>query len=284
MLGKLPELFDRAFLIGYLLPALLFLAALGGLFGLSLDLGLIEATDAAKATPGVAEMVPSGTSATDVLAEAGIAAAVAWLLALALAALNTPLIRILEGYAPPLKWLWPLKRWQVRRLKRVHDRITEIERIWERHDRGDEVLPDEGKPVPDGCRPGPTLQELLRERDRLLQRIACRFPDAESLILPTALGNAIRAFEVYPRVVYGLDGIPGWLRILGLMPKGMLTIVKDAKTHFDLAVNLVWLGLVLSVTAGIQTWLKPGWWPAAFAAGGFIVAVLNRVQFERHGF
>ena len=51
------------------------------------------------------------------------------------------------------------------------------------------------------------------EHPKRLRYAVENFPDDIEWVLPTRLDNLIRAFEVYPRVVYGLDSIPAWPRL-----------------------------------------------------------------------
>ena len=72
-----------------------------------------------------------------------------------------------------------------------------------------------------------------------------QFPDEEAWLLPTSFGNTIRAFEVYPRVMYGLDAIPGWLRILAVIPKDYRESVDNAKAQVDFWLNLWFLSILM---------------------------------------
>jgi len=73
-----------------------------------------------------------------------------------------------------------------------------------------------------------------------MREAAERFPDKEYYLLPTSFGNIVRAFEVYPRVMYGLDAIPGWSRLLSVIPNEYKVLVDDAKAQVDFWVN-IWL-------------------------------------------
>lgn len=72
--------------------------------------------------------------------------------------------------------------------------------------------------------------DRLMKRNRLKLEIVESFPDQERWLLPTSFGNTIRAFEVYPRVMYGIDSIIGWNRLLGVIPKEYGDLYNDAKT------------------------------------------------------
>jgi hypothetical protein len=105
--------------------------------------------------------------------------------------------------------------------------------------------------------------EFRRERIALMKKLASNYPDQKELLLPTSFGNTIRAFEVYPRVMYGLEGIEGWSRILAVVPREYRELIDDAKGQVDWWVNLG----VMSLCFLIEVWvfifsrwgLSPGW-------------------------
>jgi hypothetical protein len=88
---------------------------------------------------------------------------------------------------------------------------------------------------------------LIRERTLLRRLAAERFPDKEGRLLPTAFGNTIRAFEAYPFVMYGLDPIPAWPRLIMLMPDNDREAVDTAKAQTSFWVNLWLLSLIFFV-------------------------------------
>ena len=72
-----------------------------------------------------------------------------------------------------------------------------------------------------------------------------RFPDKPNLVLSTAFGNTIRAFEVYSRIMYGFDAIPGWYRLLTVIPKEYQDLIDGAKAQVDFWMNVWFLSLVV---------------------------------------
>lgn len=75
-------------------------------------------------------------------------------------------------------------------------------------------------------------------RNNIIRELAEEFPDQESLLLPTPFGNVLRSFETFPRIIYGLDAIPAWVRLLGVMPKDYIELIECAKAQLDFWVNL----------------------------------------------
>lgn len=74
-------------------------------------------------------------------------------------------------------------------------------------------------------------------------------PNAEH-VLPTRLGNIIRAFEVYPSTAYGLDGVIIWPALAAIMPKDELEAVTESRTTFDFTVQLMVLAAAFGIGSG----------------------------------
>src|SRR5262249_9857532 len=138
-------------------------------------------------------------------------------------ALMTPfqlsLVRLLEGYGgdgPLARRLTGLaKRFQMRRLLKLRA-AAEL-----RLDKPDT------EPSAQGIARIARAAELLRQR----------YP-AETDILPTSLGNALRAAERRAGDRYGLDAIVLWPRLYLVIPSKTKTAVSAARGELDLAVGL----------------------------------------------
>ena len=219
MFGELPKLFDRDFAIGFFLPLVVFMPCL--------------------------YLVASGFSAPSVISllsyvnalqgqktpwEATIAIVFLWLGGILLLVFNGPLIRFKEGYGRwnPLKML----RWiEVGRFRRLQSAISALET--ERQTLKELSL---------------GLGESSNERARrLLQERAERYPHAEQFVLPTAFGNVIRPWEVYPYVMFGIDAIPGWDRLIFLVPEKERPLISQDKAFVDFWINVWFLSLVVLV-------------------------------------
>jgi len=121
---------------------------------------------------------------------------------------------------------------------------------------------------------GATFIKHRARFDAVSKRLADRFPDEEHWLLPTALGNTIRAFEVYPRVMYGLEAIQGWNRLLAVMSKEYRETVDSAKAQFDFWLNATVLALVVLVEFGMLAyyhWTAPSLWiPGLAVVAAFV--------------
>jgi hypothetical protein len=202
LIGPLTGLIGRDFVIGYFLPVAAFIAAS---LGLAVAFGL--------------ELGGGSLDETETLVITTLLALASVLGGVLLMALNREVIRLMEGY--PYQFLngWQLQRY--RRLADLADKIRTERKNLEKHSK---ELPPERR----------------ADLEKAVDKLATYFPDEERWVLPTGLGNAIRAFEAYPRVMYGLDAIEGWGRLLGVVPTDYREQINSAKTQMDFWVNL-WL-------------------------------------------
>ncbi len=221
MFAELPSLFGRAFAVGFFLPAAVTLSALAAIahaFGFGRTMESILTTDLATT--------------------AAIAAAGIWLFAVALMALNRSLIRLLEGYGS-LNPFQLVKRMQISAFEQLQQQVSERKGVIEQARANGEDPP----------------QDVLAEYAVGRRRLAEEFPHMRQWVLPTRFGNVLRAFEVYSSVVYGLDAIPAWERLVAVVPEHYRTLIDDAKSQMDFFVNL-WFGscLCLATYAGFAGW------------------------------
>lgn len=117
------------------------------------------------------------------------------------------------------------------------------------------------------------LAEELSERRLMLHRdLFLRYPPASETVMPTALGNVLKAAERYPVKRYGLDAVVIWPRLQPLLPAEFATLLQQAKTSLDLILTLVtftWLvGLPLSALVALRI---P--WPASAGALGVRITI-----------
>jgi hypothetical protein len=98
-----------------------------------------------------------------------------------------------------------------------------------------------------------TYDDVLAKWNRELQIHKANFPKS-TLILPTKLGNIIRAFEYYPDREYGMDAVTIWPRLIAKIDSAYAASIDDAKTAFDFLINISFLSAVsslLQVAAGL---------------------------------
>jgi hypothetical protein len=88
------------------------------------------------------------------------------------------------------------------------------------------------------------------ELDQLLRR----FPDDEGEVMPTALGNVLKAAETRPRDRYGLDPVGCWIHLWMVLPETARSELEAARTRLDSAV-IAWTWAALFVV-----WTPLAWW------------------------
>jgi DNA-binding ferritin-like protein (Dps family) len=248
IVGKL----DRHFLIGHLLPILLFIA---------LNLWLESA-----------ELLP--INLLPLLRTFGLNWGIPLVLTAALCggillvALNRSIIMLYEGY--------PIQRFRLFRFLTTRQR-----REWHKLNYRLKRLKKEYRKMPEGEK-NPRAQAIVSEITRLQDRANNCFPPQPEAVLPTRLGNAIRAFEFYASERYKIDPITLWSRLVTVLPKEFLERVKEVRTYFNFLVNTMLLlqliGLELLVAAACNT----SYWPLLGTLTNFVISyVIYRAAVSR---
>ena len=144
-------------------------------------------------------------------------------------AINSPLIRFLEGYGPlnPLR----IRKNVMQRIfkETAFPALEEAKRI--------DLAREQNRPAP-----APSLDFVKR-----LKAAVSAFPHDEDFVLPTTIGNSVRAFEVYSRVVYGIDAIPAWPRLSMILPEQARAQINHSRAIFDFAANLLLISLITTI-------------------------------------
>lgn len=81
----------------------------------------------------------------------------------------------------------------------------------------------------------------------LQARLYRDFPSRKERILPTRLGNVLRAAEDYSMTRYGLDGVFWWPRLEPLLPERLLDRLEAAFTGLVALLNLATLGVLYAL-------------------------------------
>jgi hypothetical protein len=183
--------------------------------------------------------------------------------------LNIPLIRLYEGYpwrATPLgrrrvrHYQAKFKSLQARRvglraLIRAMDRsdaVTRQNALEDQHGpkRTNKYLAKEHWPAAASARREAQWEALLgvlrAARTAVEVRARTEFPSQADLVLPTRLGNVIRAFEDYPATTYKMDAVALWPRLIASIDKDYASGIDDAKTAFDFFLNASFLNVLLA--------------------------------------
>ena len=233
MFSELSKLIGKNFAIGYFVPVVVFLSVLLPTIQLLGDFEL-----------------PYQKVGQDLALLTSLVALAIWLVAIVLVGFNKLIYRALEGYGVlnPLQFFHFIEKTQFGKLK------AEFEVLYAK------VVNSEG---------GRNSERDRSRLARLGQRLSQRYPDDERWLLPTSFGNTIRAFEVYPRVMYGIEGIQGWIRLIAVIPKDYAELLENSKAQADFWVNLFFLTfiyIVYSLAAMIWTSNYSFLWGPAIAS------------------
>lgn len=218
MIGGLNKILDRNFVVGYAIPSVVLILlgrALLPLFGLVPDFLKLDGAEPFKDTTLVALLVLS--------------------ISILLMSLNWSILRFFEGY------------WRVELGGRVLDRTYKwnchyVKRWRKLRDKIDGLTQERDDCLKQGKS---FLNSSERQRVIAIAYFAERFPSEQHQVLPTKLGNAIRAFEDYPRVMYGIESISGWSRLNAVIPKEYRELMDQARADMCLWLNLLFIDLVL---------------------------------------
>jgi hypothetical protein len=187
---------------------------------------------------------------------AALVAAAFLLVASALAAeqLTLPLLRVLEGYYWPPGLARRLRGRHARRQARMRQRWAELVQEAGLADLSPETAIE------------------LSDAEQDLRRV----PSSPQLVMPTLLGNVLRAAEERPSVRYGLDVAVCWPMLWLLLDKDTREEVANARSALNGSVTLL-LWAVLSLV-----WTPLAWWVApigvAVALAVYYVPVLSSGQ------
>lgn len=244
MFNELPGFFDRNFIVGFFLPSLVFV--LVG-FGLMVGFGV---------EPKLTQIIGD-----DLYKGATIIGVISLIISVFLLALNFNIFRFFEGYGKynPLKLLSIV---QEKKFLRMKEKLQQLE---EAQDQAESVRDDE------------TTAKLDAQRIYLYQYAADRYPTESSRILPTAFGNAVRAFEDYSETMYGLDVIVSWVRLLAVIPADFREMMNSARAQLDMWLNFRLLSYVLIIvyliTAFSAGQFRMIWFPPVILGFAFFASV-----------
>jgi hypothetical protein len=250
MFASISKLVDKAFVVGFIIPLLL-----GAISILALIRDLDPFREVYQSIIGLKDF----TDLTIVVLSL-------WAAAIVLLLLNHLLFRFLEGYFGPFSWA---ERGQQMRLRYSEDR-SHLKALREA--------------IPAEAAAGTSQQEIAYNT---AVRLFCqKWPPERSSVLPTRFGNVIRAFERYPDILYGIDGIPGWLRLQGVVGKDFETLVEDAHAQVSFFVNLWFLSLAFVAVAVGRYLLRcfeylPDHPAKLVAARGFLFAAVAGLMVAR---
>lgn len=182
--------------------------------------------------------------------EAGAAAAPltallvgALLLSLVLAAVQLPMIRLLEGYWPERR---PFRRLAERRTARHRERLARLKAAQDVADPND--------------------ADTLRRAQQAAFAVHHLYPADARRVMPTRLGNILRAGEDGVGARYGLDAVVIWPRLYAVLSDQTRGLVEDQRLQLDLCVRLVYVFAASALAALVGALRFGNGWAALGAA------------------
>lgn len=157
---------------------------------------------------------------------------------LVLATASIPLTRVLEGY-----YIWP-PRLREFLVARSRDRFHQLRDAASKADE-------------------PAILGRVAEKLN-------RLPREEEMLLPTRLGNALRAGETYGWVKYRLSIPDLWVHLASVSPEGVTEAIEESGSRIDFFVATFWLSMMttafgFAATLGTHDYRYMTWVVASLA-------------------
>jgi hypothetical protein len=249
MNSELSKPLGRDFFIAFFLPALFFWAA---------NWWLVHYV--------AGEDIWSGIDASKIGESAVLAGLAVWISGIFLQAFNRQLFRFAEGYWPKRRWF---TFWQLYCYRKLRARLT--------------ALASDRRTVQQKKQPFAKLDTYTK----CWRKLATRYPSKEEQILPTGFGNIVRAYEDYPRLMYGFESINGWPRLQAFISTQFSEVLGKDRAHVDLWLNLSFLALAMLVETVIVAWRldrSEMWWVPPFLAAAVCFCYIQlRNSAEQYG-
>ena len=214
-LEKVQSLFPRRFLFNALLPTLVFGSATSAV-GIQTTLGWSRAVSEWQPLDGFSKALLVG----------GYLAAV-WFLSVAVASQWRSIVQLFEGY--PVIWLW-----------RKGERSRFVAQWFK------------DRPVP-GTNSHYEERFFLDVEQKAFE-IYYRYPRDRDEIMPTRLGNIIRAAENYPLKRYGLRSILFWPRLYPLLPETFQSEFEEYISAYQFPLVVAFEAAIFAMIAGVMLW------------------------------
>jgi hypothetical protein len=238
LFDKVTGLFDKRFTLALLLPVFAFAAGTGALVatmaGWSRTAAWWSHLDAAR-------QVALGVAA----------AAAVVVLAIIIGTQVVAMTRLLEGYwrsAWADKTVGGLGRWHEERRR---DKLARAVQAAVATQVAQDALASQAGQAAQAEKAIRASAAAKASADLGYQRSYLSFPPPPAPVMPTRLGNALRAAEAYPGDAerWGLDAVFWWPRLYLILPDGARSQVDDARAGLDQLVVLTMLSAAFGVVA-----------------------------------
>lgn len=185
---------------------------------------------------------------------------IAIIMGFTLTSLNTYVYKLFEGYVL-LEYIKPLQRIELARARRIKYKRDLLHRKIHRIEKWQQDWKHAKMPVYQKKKFERIVQRvawLSNQRDALATEYDLRYPPSDSLIMPTRLGNILRAAEAYPQSRYHVDAVMLWPRMVWAIDREYMIHVDSANDQCSFLLNSSLLSSIFAIiafSASIFVWL-----------------------------
>ncbi len=157
--------------------------------------------------------------------------------------LNTPHIRLYEGYP----WKDTLiGKWRRQRFRSEFYYLA-AQREGHAELRRRLTVATPTQPVFTSSELGKARKASRAAEKAARRKLNLNFPASSGSVLPTRLGNTIRSFESYPARMYGMAGVTLWPRLVAKIDPSYAKTMEGAKASLDFTLNSCSLSSALTM-------------------------------------
>lgn len=151
-------------------------------------------------------------------------------------------VRIFEGYSLPK----PIQEFFIKRQKKNWEKRNLAEyKKWERLDHSIQKKIKNGRAVTE--RQLNQLPVHFLKAHEELAHLGIRSPLDEKDLMPTRLGNVLRASEMYAYERYAIEEVTIWPRLVGVLPPEMINHIEEKNNYFMFLLNSAFLVYVNAI-------------------------------------
>lgn len=165
----------------------------------------------------------------------GIILVPAVIIAFTLYTVQTYILQLYEGHG--FHRLPFLRNSQIRKANRLLEKINDLKK---------QITKLETKEIKKDALAN-KVSDLKGQYYQLAAEYDQSFPYSADLILPTRLGNILRASETYPAARYGMDAVSWWPRLYNLIPKETKQGIEGALNELYILLNFSVFSMIFSV-------------------------------------
>ncbi|PSN14187.1 hypothetical protein C7293_12770 [filamentous cyanobacterium CCT1] len=160
--------------------------------------------------------------------------------AFAIQRFDLAILRLLEGYWP--HWLLPLRRFRYRRLQHYEKQLSQVK------ERLQVLMLQQTN--------HPATLDAMEEQARLDYQRRW-LPPQPQYLMPTRLGNSLRAAELRPQSKYGLDAVVCWPHLWLLLPDQARNELQEARANLNTAARIWLWGVLFILWTPLALWALP---------------------------